>query len=330
MKILNLNQRRKMIEISKKEAKICTFNIDEAIAEYQSHTREDLQCQNWELSMWDKGITVRPKQMIYPLRQRGLSTLLSRIRVRSDFAWRLKNPLLLRVVNDLLYEDAGKYCTIRLIDGEIKAVLSSTYGILDDIKILEAIKERESRIVGFCYDTNDRISRFSLTQAGSQAINLGNGYIATVQSIIINSETAESSVWLTTGINIRREMENMTIVQSRLNNLMSRVIHRGNVEQNFVTKFDEFLDKHDERVQFIQDKFRSLMRDDSDEIADIVWERYLTNLKNVSEDLYEEYKDYPAPSSNLDIFLHCLRTAHGDLPTSHKEELNKIAERMLW
>ena len=324
-----------MITIANDKYNFASSEIDNAIERWNSHTREDVPVESWEMSIRQEGLKIRGRQDVIPLRSRGMSTLLSRIHMPSIFAGRMPNHVLIPTVNGMLEYEQSKRSVVRICDGEVRAVISGTYGVMEDITILNALNERSDLFSTFLYEVSEGMSVVSLTLVNPIGIDLGNGYTMQCGVSITNSDVTESSLWLLTSATIYHEGR-MTgnIRMRRRNDLAARMIHRGKIAENFPGRLEQFLNANEERISLIQDKVESLTKEYSESYIENMEHRSMKMVEEQSSiNVVNEYKRiYSTPAkSMLELFTRFLNfKTQVRLSDIGINAMDTVAERILW
>lgn len=326
-----------MIRLSSNTYIIDADRVEDAIEAYDEYDREDITIKkrNMFLNVCDvkTGLKLKNRGTMM-LRPRGMTTLLQRVGMPVTYARKINDNLIERNVNTLLSEHRENQYIVRTINNEVIAVLSSRYGIMSDKTILEAVKEQQIELEHFKYTARDKGSITTINPIGASRIDLGEGYHARCDSSIENSDTAESSLKMFTSVNIfSDEDDNIASIHLRNSSeVMSRIIHSGNVSSRFTLGLDQFLESTAERIVILEGKFESLILDEDIDIAASRWASIINTItKKGSEQLkYDFLRTYPLdPRSNLEIFL---RMAKFKVIASeqHKDLIDSIAEDVLW
>lgn len=324
-----------MIAIANDKYRICSSSIDESITQWNSHTREDIPVESWEMSIREAGLKIRGRNSVIPIRHRGMSTLLSRIHMPGMFASRMPNHILIPAVNGMLDYEQNKRSVVRVCDDEVRAVISGTYGVMEDITILNALAERTDLFSTFLYEAGEAMSVIILTLVNSVGIPLGNGYTLQCGVSILNSDVTESSLWLMTSATLYLDGR-MTgnIRMRRKDDLAARMIHRGRIAENFPTRLEQFLNTNEDRVTHIRGKVESITRSYSESYIENMEHRSMKMVEEMSSiNVVNEYKArYQTPAKDmLELFTRFLNfKTQVKLSDIGENAIDTVAERILW
>lgn len=301
--------------------------------------KEDIVAHFPSLSIDDDRIYFLPQRDKAILNSRevlktGYQSLLGRLgiplRVTGASPLWVEVPLVNGTITHMAQRSAQQPVLIRLINREIRAVLSSSYTAIDDKDIISLLEDKFlPRFQQIIFNCDADKSHVRLDPTGMTLATYGN-YMVNMFLYISNSEIGDASVRCGVGINIRQVHgeRNLSFEFARDNRTLGRVIHRGEAIKRLETQVSTLFEKSTDNWTLIQDALLRMSNVTIEELPTLE-ERMIKTLQTMPEfqawkTQYDEMRKTSVVTNMFDLIYLMTSIPYKD------EHFNSIVEEILY
>lgn len=262
----------------------------------------------------------------------GYQSLLGRIgvpyRLVDNSPLWIEIPLVNGKITSLAQKSHQQDVTIRLINNEIRAILSSSYTAVDDIEIISLLeKSFINRINTLNFACNHMQSNTRIVTR-EQGVWEYNGYTVTMFLYISNSEIGDASVKCGLGITIERNERRLSFEFSRDIRTLGRVIHRGDAIKRLERELNNLFNTASSNWDLIQNALRAMSTIEVQDLPNIE-EKMIKILKSMPEfeawkTQYDEMRKTSQITNMFDLIYLMTSIPYRD------ESFGSIVEEMLF
>ncbi|HLD91427.1 MAG TPA: hypothetical protein VI911_10520 [Patescibacteria group bacterium] len=216
----------------------------------------------------------------------GYQSLLGRLgipfRVVDNTPSWIEIPLVNGKITWMAQCSAQQNVTIRMINNEIRAVLSNSYTAIDDkeiINLMERLFLPQIREIQFTCSSSDSNTRI-LTREQFEAEC--NGYTTSMFLYISNSEIGDASVRCGIGMTIQNTDRTLSFQFVRDTRTLGRVIHRGEAIKRLEKEVTNLFAKTSDNWNLIQNALRTMSNVTVDQIPTLE-QKMIKTLESMPE-----------------------------------------------
>lgn len=267
----------------------------------------------------------------------GYQSLISKIGVPYRLASTMPEYLEVPLINGLLVHETQRQVVadkvmIRLINNEVRAVLSGSYTAVNDLDIVGLLERAFLTRLANVHFTCDHMHSTTRMRTRNQASGNYHGYLVDMFLYIENSEIGDASVRCGVGISIMKDVDGLSrslyIPFAQDVRTLGKVIHRGDAIKRLEKTIDNLFDKASANWDLIQVALRKMSELDTSELI-LFEDKMIKSLQtmpefNVWKDSYNKMREATVINNAFDLIYLMTSIPYRD------ESFNSVVEEIIF